>query len=151
MTVSVMTGCWAAMLSFSDLPGLPFDGAFVHDSPLAWIARNHSKPGRDADHETWVLHGSPEWSEACIDEPPEAILPQLIDAFWAAVDQPSRPPFFSTAHRWRYAMPQEANSGWCFASPELQLGACGDWCSGPRVENAFLSGMAMAGRVLCSP
>ncbi|MEY3209703.1 MAG: hypothetical protein RIT28_184, partial [Pseudomonadota bacterium] len=27
-------------------------------------------------------------------------------------------------------------------------GACGDWCVGPRVEAAYLSGVAMAGRVL---
>jgi renalase len=29
-----------------------------------------------------------------------------------------------------------------------RLGACGDWCVGGRVEAAFLSGVALAGRVL---
>jgi len=31
-----------------------------------------------------------------------------------------------------------------------RLGACGDWCGGPRVEGALKSGMALAGQVLGS-
>jgi predicted NAD/FAD-dependent oxidoreductase len=31
---------------------------------------------------------------------------------------------------------------------DLELGACGDWCGGPRVEGAFLSGLALAEAVL---
>ncbi len=42
-----MNGCWALMLAFEESLGLGFDGAFVHESPLSWIARNNSKPGRD--------------------------------------------------------------------------------------------------------
>ena len=41
-----MHGCWAAMLAFDHSLDLPFDGAFVHDSPLSWVARNDSKPQR---------------------------------------------------------------------------------------------------------
>ena len=28
-----------------------------------------------------------------------------------------------------------------------RLGACGDWCEGPRVEAAFLSGIALAAKI----
>ena len=36
----------------------------------------------------------------------------------------------------------------CLWDPAAGLGACGDWCGGPRIEGAFLSGMAMAGSLL---
>ena len=32
--------------------------------------------------------------------------------------------------------------------PTLRLGVCGDWCRGARIEDAFLSGHAAAGRIL---
>jgi predicted NAD/FAD-dependent oxidoreductase len=150
-----MGGCWAAMLAFDDSPDVAFDGAFVHDSILSWIARNDTKPGRD-DHSEgqasrgacWVLHASPDWTDRHIDEDSSDILPQLIDAFWQATRTERREPSFATAHRWRYAIPPEPLEDRCLFDPELRVGACGDWCSGPRVEGAFLSGMAMGGRLL---
>jgi predicted NAD/FAD-dependent oxidoreductase len=52
------------------------------------------------------------------------------------------------AHRWMYAIPENPLERECLWDSEELLGACGDWCGGPRVEGAFLSGMAMAGSLL---
>lgn len=143
-----MRECWAAMIAIGPSLGLSFDGAFVHKSPLSWIARNNSKPGRSSEPETWVLHASPDWSGAHIEKSPAEIEGILIDEFWKATGQPSAPLEYRRAHRWRYASPTEPLAETCLFDPDLQVGACGDWCGGPRVEGAFLSGTAMAGRVL---
>jgi len=53
-----------------------------------------------------------------------------------------------TAHLWRYSLvdnPLDAGALW---DPERGLGVCGDWCQGARIEGAFLSGQAVAGRIL---
>ena len=76
-----MNGCWAAMLSFDQPLEIPFDGAFVHQSLLSWIARNNSKPGRSGDQESWVLHASPEWTGKCLEDEPDEVLPKLVEAF----------------------------------------------------------------------
>jgi predicted NAD/FAD-dependent oxidoreductase len=149
-----MHGCWAVMLSFDRSLELPFAGAFVHDSPLSWIARNDSKPQRGGDQESWVLHALPDWTQKCIEQDPDEVLPKLLEAFWKATGAEPIKPSYAASHRWRHALPSEPLEDRCLFDAELRVGACGDWCSGPRVEGAFLSGMAMAGRVLiqsCAP
>jgi predicted NAD/FAD-dependent oxidoreductase len=136
------------MLSFDQPLDLPFDGAFVNDSPLSWIARNNSKPERGAKRESWVLHASQEWTSQFIEEEAEVVLTKLIEAFWQATGAAPRTLGYAASHRWRHAIPPEPLESRCLFDPELRIGACGDWCSGPRVEGAILSGMAMAGRVL---
>lgn len=144
----IMHGCWAAMLSFDRPLKLGFEGAFIEKSPLAWIACNSSKPRRDHGSETWVLHGAPDWSEEHMGDSPEHTLDKLTTAFFKATGQEHVRPNFSTCHRWRYAIPASPLDTPYLFEPALRLGACGDWCGGPRVEGAFLSGMAMADRIM---
>lgn len=139
--------CWAVMAVFDQRLDLSFDGAFVEDSPLSWVARNNSKPGRPS-HESWVLHGSPAWSARHLEDPAEAVGAALLTAFFQAVGHEPQTPHFARVHRWRYSIAADPLQVGCLWDPALRLGVCGDWCSGSRVEGAFLSGLAAAGRVL---
>ncbi len=143
-----MHGCWALMLAFSQPLNPDFDGAFVHNSAVAWVARNRAKPGREGDAETWVVHASAEWSERHIEENASTAQERLLSEFWKATGATPRKPEHTQAHRWRFAIPSTPLSDSCLFSTAMQVGACGDWCGGPRVEGAFLSGMAVAGRVM---
>lgn len=145
-----MNGCWAAMLSFDRSLGLSFDGAFVHDSPLSWIARNDSKPQRGGNQESWVLHASPEWTTERIENHLDDVLPAMLNAFWETAGIPRREPSYVSKHRWRYAIPPHTLESRCLFDSQLKIGACGDWCNGPRVEGAFFSGMAVADEVLAN-
>ena len=143
-----MNGCWALMLAFEQPLEIDYHGAFVHNSPISWIARNSSKPDRDAKHDLWVVHASSEWSESRMEEDAESVAAALLPAFWNATALPPRTAFHQQAHRWRYAIPPSPLAEKCLFDRELSIGACGDWCAGPRVEGAFLSGHAVAGRVM---
>ncbi len=144
---ATMVGCYAVMLAFEPALHLPFDGAFVNVGPLSWIACNSSKPGREGP-ETWVLHASPDWSEAHIEESPEQVLTMLLAAFAEAARATIPVPMLAIAHRWRYALPVNLLEVRCLFDPQLAIGACGDWCAAPRVEGAYVSGCAMAERIL---
>ena len=141
-----MTPCWAVMAAFDRPLDLGFDAAFVHGSPLRWAARNSSKPGRPRD-EAWVLHASPDWSNRNLERPPEEVARELLAALGAAVGAPLESPALLEAHRWLFALPEPLADS-CLFDAGLRLAACGDWCAGPRVEGAFLSGSAAAGRLL---
>lgn len=146
----VMRGCWCVMLSMTEPLKLNFDGAFISQSPLAWIARDSSKPDRSQDYETWVLHASSDWTESHMEASNEDVERQLIQEFWKATGHTPTPLRLRLSHRWRYATPVQSLADNCLFEPTMQIGACGDWCAGPRVEGAFLSGIALAGRILGS-
>jgi photolyase PhrII len=143
-----MVPCWAVMVTMSSGWSIPFDGAFVNLGALSWIARDSSKPGRPAGMETWVLHSAVDWAKEHIDDTSEHVAQLLISEATRITESVMPGQIFVQAHRWLYSRPVESlpeaflwdNNGW--------LGACGDWCGGPRVEGAIRSGAALAGRVL---
>jgi predicted NAD/FAD-dependent oxidoreductase len=140
-----MHGCWAVMLTFPTPIDAGFDGAFVSGT-LSWVARDGSKPARSG--ERWVLHASAEWTERHLDSTPEQVIDTLVAAFADAAEVDLPDPVRQEAHCWRFAIPETVVAESCLFDDELGIGACGDWCGGPRIEGAFLSGAAAAGRVL---
>lgn len=144
-----MNPCWAVMLQLAGASGIDFDGAFVDDSPLSWICRNNSKPGRSGDGETWVLHASAAWSAEHLEAEAASVCDRLVAAWREQTGVPAATRIETAiAHRWRYAIPDNPLPEDCLWDAANGLGACGDWCGGPRIEGAFLSGIAVAGALL---
>jgi predicted NAD/FAD-dependent oxidoreductase len=135
--------CWAA-LAVCDRPLLPdWDGLFVNQGPLSWVASQAGKPGRSKVH-AWVLHAGPDWSEAHLEDSVDEVCMALLEA---AGRLPGAQPVeigYATAHRWRYAQAREPLAAGALAFPERNLVLAGDWCHGSKVEGAFLSGVAAA-------
>ncbi len=139
--------CWSVHLGLDRRLDVPFDGASIEGSALSWIARNNSKPGREAG-ESWVLHASADWSTENIEADADDVIDRLTNAFFDATGVVAQKPAYRDAHRWRYALPTAAMSEGCISDVDDRWFVCGDWCHGNRLESAFLSGAAVAGRVL---
>ncbi|KAJ7536734.1 hypothetical protein O6H91_12G080200 [Diphasiastrum complanatum] len=162
-TVSVVP-CFAAMLAFHEsLTTIPLDGLTILNSKvLAWAARDSSKPDRKislgGNCECWVLHSTVEYAETVISraglvKPSEELLASialdLLEEFQNVI--PGLPdPCFIKAHRWGGAFPTKfvAPEEKCILVEEKRIVACGDYCLGPRVECAILSGLAAANNLL---
>lgn len=145
-----MLPCWAVMVAFETRWSAPFDGAFINQGTLSWVARDSSKPRRDASRDVWVLHSSVDFAKSHLDSSSESVIAELLAELSrvVGVSLPSVPT--ASAHRWLYARPHQPLSETALWDPNAGLGACGDWCGGPRVEGAMLSGVALAGKVLGS-
>lgn len=137
-----MQPCWALMLQFEKPLDARFDAAIVEDEPISWLARESSKPGREAG-ERWIVHASNAWSAEHLDLEPQEVLSGLMKTFCELVEKRVTPAF-SAAQRWRYSAVTEPTGARCHFDPATGLGACGDWLISGRVEGAFLSGLAMA-------
>lgn len=144
----VMEPTWAVALAFDDALDTRLEGCFVQDSPLDWLARNRSKPGREQQPDTWVLHATSTWSRQHVDLPKEAVIEHLHGAFAELIGCAVPAPSFTLAHRWLYARPAQAHQWGALADADLGLYACGDWCLSGRVEGAWLSGQDAARRLL---
>ena len=57
-----MVPCWAVMLAFDERWSVEFDGAFINEGKLSWIARDSSKPNRPTTTDNWVLHSTVPWA-----------------------------------------------------------------------------------------
>lgn len=139
--------CWAGLCAFDQRLPVAFDAAFVNVGALSWIARDASRPGR-APGERWVLHAGPAASVEWLEDQPAQVLARLLAAFGDALGFDIPAPVQATAHRWRYALAAQPLQCGALWDPAHALGMGGDWCAGSRVEGAFLSGLALADRVI---
>ena len=139
--------CWSLLLAFQESLGLGYDGAWVSNSRLAWLAHDASKPGRRPG-EHWIGHASAAWSLEHLEDDPERVREKLLKAFHEATGSAMQP-VYASVHRWRYSQATQPLPSACLWNPTLRIGACGDWFSaglsgGGRIENAYLSGSALA-------
>ena len=143
-----MEPTWAVALAFDTPLDTPMEGCFVQDSPIDWLARNRSKPGRDSQMDTWILHATSAWSRQHLDMTKEQVIDHLHGAFAEMIHCPMPAPAFTLAHRWLYARPAGGREVGALSDPDLGLYVCGDWCLSGRVEGAWLSGQEAARRLL---
>jgi len=136
-----MEPCWTVMVAFEDRLPVSYDGAFVEHSPLGWIARNSSKPGRNNELDHWVLQATPKWSEQNLEANPDQVIQDLLEAFAGSTGRKIPKTNLAIAHRWRYARGTATDRQRCFLQlPETRLTVIGDWLFDGRIEGAFLSG-----------
>lgn len=139
--------CWAVAMALAHRTDAGFDGAFVNDDPiLGWMALDSAKPRRgqvDGVAERWVLHARPQWSNRYSALAEHDVTHWMIRSFSARLRR-NLSPLHAQAVRWPHATPVNPLPQPCLWDGDRRLGMAGDWCGGPRVEGAYLSGLALA-------
>lgn len=109
---------------------------------VAWLARESSKPGRNL-LERWTVQASAAWSQEHLNDDPLRIEAKLLKAF-AEITGIHATPSHAETHRWSYAQTTQPLGRSHLWDAKDGLGACGDWCIGHRVEDAYISGLELA-------
>jgi len=141
--------CWTLMLAFPQAvqPGLTtlgpqWNAARSTHHRIAWLARESSKPGRNAI-ERWTVQASAAWSQEHVQDDPARVQAKLLKAF-AEITGIRAEPSHADVHRWLYAKTEKPLGKSHLWDAKTGLGVCGDWCLGHRVEDAFVSGLELA-------
>jgi len=147
-----LLACYTMMYGFQRKWDQSWIAAKIHNSPLEWIAINSTKPGRNADITTVVVHSTNAWAEEhANDDLQQAELflrAQLDKVFKINLNLPD---YFSL-HRWRYALLDKAHDDTSrdlpFFDRSMQLASTGDWGSRSRVEDVWLDANQLADTIL---
>ncbi len=139
--------CWAVMAAFEQKLALEEDCLRDPAAGISWAARNSAKPERTG-RECWVLHANPVRSHELLDLPKEEVAEILLADFFAKTGATPAKPIHLTAHRWLYAMAQPVAGEPARYDADKRIGIAGDYLHSPRVEGAFLSGRALAAKML---
>jgi renalase len=141
-----MEPCWVtAVRSQTTLTGQA-DVSAYQDSVVRRIVHNSAKPGR-LNSNVYLVQATKIWSIAHLEETAESIGNQLQKRFDQLVSSDGVSEILFS-HRWRYAFTESALGRPCLWDAGLNLGVCGDWCLGRRVEDAWQSGANLAVRML---
>lgn len=142
---SVVMGPCLTLMAAIQQGSAPFTVREDPAAPLAWIARNSSKPGRAGGAiETWVAQAGPEFSTEHLEKDPQVITSLMLPLLCEQLGVDPESVTYAAAHRWRHARVIAPLGEPFLRSPDATLYLGGDWCLGARVEAAWTSGTAMA-------
>lgn len=149
--------CWAVLLELARPTHHAAQGIFVQQGKARWIAQQSAKPGRHSARlqqevsqspEQWLVHLSEDCSAAELETMPEQIS-ALAAAELSRVLGTEVQVAAALCHRWLYASyNNRLPPCGVLIDKKMQLALCGDWTLGGRVENAWLSGVEAASKLL---
>jgi renalase len=145
--------CLTVMVALDEAPPAGFENRVDTDAILSWVARDSGKPARpkSGNHPgsaCWVAQANPTWSAQNIEHANDDIARMMLPLLLETVGARSSDVVHASAHRWRYARVTRPLGQPFVADPTMTLFAGGDWCLGPRVESAWMSGAAIARAIL---
>lgn len=142
-----MHGCFSLMVGLDRSTDLPFDAAYVTSGPLAWIAVNSSKPGREGGVSI-LCQSDNHWADGMMEADLPDVEMELCKALEEITGITAATAPYTSLHRWRYAKARQQSTKTYLLDVKARSGAAGDWCGEGRVESAFDSAEAPAEAVL---
>ena len=143
---AVMSPCLTLMAAFNRDTPAPFVTKRDPDSLLTWIAQNDTKPGRSKTYRTWIAQAHPDWSATNIDTDRSEIKRRMVKLLCSALGVRPAKLCYAGLQGWRYGLVKKP-----LERPFLTQGmlwAGGDWCLGPKVQDAWRSGTDIAANIL---
>jgi predicted NAD/FAD-dependent oxidoreductase len=129
------------MVALKNQKNLPISSIKFNDDILAWAANENSKNRFKSNINLWTLQATLKWSKKTINKykVDKSIMSQLITRFIKLTGFEKNKIIFKKIHGWKYSYNYEKTPYLSIWNKKINLGICGDWFNGPKVENAWLS------------
>ena len=137
------------MIALKNQKNLPISSIKFNDDILAWVANENSKKRYKSNINLWTLQATLKWSKKTINKykTDKSIMNQLIMRFIKLTGFEKNKIIFKKIHGWKYSYNYDKTPYLSIWNKKINLGICGDWLSGPKVENAWLSANDLARKI----
>jgi predicted NAD/FAD-dependent oxidoreductase len=137
------------MLALKNKKNLPISSIKFNDDILAWAANENSKKRFKSNINLWTLQATLKWSKKTINKykTDKSIINKLITRFIELTGIEKNKIIFKKIHGWKYSYNYEKTPYLSIWNKKINLGVCGDWFNGPKVENAWLSANDLAKKI----
>jgi len=137
------------MIALKNQKTLPISSIKFNDDILAWAANENSKKRFKSNTNLWTLQATLKWSKKTINKykTDKSIMNQLITRFINLTGFEKNKIILKRIHGWKYSYNYEKTPYLSIWNKKINLGVCGDWLSGPKVENAWLSANDLAKKI----
>jgi len=137
------------MIAFKNQKNLPISSIKFNDDILAWAANENSKKRFKSNIDLWTLQATLKWSKKTINKykTDKSVMSKLITRFIKLTGLEKNKIIFKKIHGWKYSYNYEKTPYLSIWNKKINLGVCGDWFNGPKVENAWLSANDLAKKI----
>jgi len=137
------------MLALKNQKNLPISSIKFNDDILAWAANENSKKRFKSNINLWTIQATLKWSKKTINKykADKSIMNQLITRFTKLTGFEKNKIIFKKIHGWKYSYNYKKTPYLSIWNKKVNLGICGDWFNGPKVENAWLSANDLAKKI----
>ncbi len=137
------------MIAVKNQKTLPISSIKFNDDILAWAANENSKKRFKSNINLWTLQATLKWSKKNINKykNDKSVMNQLITRFIKLTGFKKGNIIFKKIHGWKYSYNYKKTPYLSVWDKKNNLGICGDWFSGPKVENAWLSANDLAKKI----
>ena len=137
------------MIAFKNQKNLPISSIKFNDDILAWAANENSKKRFKSNINLWTLQATLKWSKKTINKykTDKLIMNQLISRFTKLTGFEKNKIIFKRIHGWKYSYNYKKTPYLSLWNKKYNLGVCGDWLNGPKVENAWVSANHLARKI----
>ena len=137
------------MVALKNKKELPISSIKFDDNMLAWAANENSKKRFKSNLNLWTLQASLKWSKKTINKykTNKSIMNKLISKFTQLTGLEKNKIIHKKIHGWKYSYNYKKTPFLSSWNKKYQLGICGDWFNGPKVENAWISANDLAKKI----
>ncbi len=130
--------CFALMLGYDRKWDKSWIAAKVRNDIIKWISVNSTKPGRQHDVTSVVVHSSNNWSDENVETDIELVKEQMLKRFMQSSGIGNTPAHIGI-HRWKYAVVNNSGIKKPLVDHDVKIAASSDWAVTSRIEEVWLA------------